>query len=167
MKSRVVIVIVVAVLTGCGGRVYLEQPWVAGVATTYKARHEVLRSVLTQSQLEALSRWFGQHLSGWHGMITEVPIRSAIYSLDLELTRADGRRAYVGLDERADGSYYMLVSTSEKCSYASSAGLFKSWAGSPELSTQQAAELRRMVAAKDRVPSGVTGTLEVQPPAQM
>jgi hypothetical protein len=160
MRLRVVLVIAVAVLTGCGGRVNLEEPWIAGVATTYKARHEALRSVLTQSQLEALSRWFGQHLSGWQGMITEAPMRSAIYSLDLELKRADGKMASIGLDERADGSYYMVVSTSEKWSYVSSGRLFKSWAGSREVSTQQAAELRRMVGAEDHVPSDVTGTIK-------
>jgi hypothetical protein len=102
-------------------------PLISGEVATLEARHETSRKELSQTQLQALSHWLGLHKSGWHGMVTEATSEPAV--LRISLKDANGRTGSIAVLQNAHGGHYLrFVSSSEKWSYRSFGGLFKSWA---------------------------------------
>jgi hypothetical protein len=122
----------------------ISTPLVSGDVATFEKRHETSRRDLSHAQVEALSRWLGLHMSGWHGMITESS--SEPVSLQFSLRDADRKTGALAVVASAHGGYYLqFTSSSQKWSYRSLGGLFKSWAATRALSPDELNQLQRTV----------------------
>ncbi len=120
-------------------------PLVSGDVATLENRHETSHRELSQAQLRALSQWLRQHKSGWHGMITEATNQPR--PVQFSIKDAAGKTGSIAVVARADGSHYLqFISSSEKWSYRSLGGLFKSWAATRELSSEELNQLRQAAA---------------------
>jgi hypothetical protein len=120
-------------------------PLVQGNVVTFEAGHEATRKELSRTELQALSEWLRLHKSNWHGMLTEAPVGQKS-RLDISLKDATGKTGSMAVVARAQGGYYLrFISSSEKWSYQSFGGLFKSWAATRQLSAEDLKQLLRAV----------------------
>lgn len=122
----------------------IRAPLMSADVATYEDRHEASRKELSNTQLKALSQWLASHKSGWHGMITEASSEPAALQFSLKDSR--GKTGSLAVVVRTRGGYYMrFVSSSERWSYQSFGGLFKSWGAARALSGEELSELLRAV----------------------
>lgn len=118
----------------------------SGEAVAFENRHEVGRQALSPDQLQSLSQWFGEHRSGWHGLIT--PASSEPGELQLRFNDTDGKSTVVNVIAQADGHRYLRVTTSDTWAYVSRGGLFKSWAAARPISADELDDLQALLHRK-------------------
>jgi hypothetical protein len=125
---------------------------VAGDVATLQDRHETSRRELSQPQVQALSRWLDRHKSGWQGMITESS--SEPRCLRFSLKDGDGKLGSIEVVAGVHGDYLQFRTSSEKWSYRSFGGLFKSWAATRALSPEELDQLEQAVGLSSTPDSG-------------
>lgn len=146
-RTRLVAISIAASGTAVAG-IEIGAPLVSGDVATVEHRHEASRKKLSQTELQALSQWLALHKTGWRGMITEPSSEPA--ALRFSLKDSKGRTGSISVVVGLHGGYYLqFVSSSEKWSYQSSVGLFKSWAATHALSAEDLSQLLRAVDIQD------------------
>jgi hypothetical protein len=88
----------------------METPLLSAQVTTFEARRESSRHVLSEPQLQALSAWLGSHQSGWQGVFTEASSEARPFVFSLK--DASGRTAAMEVVAREHGGYYLRFSSS-------------------------------------------------------
>lgn len=143
--KRVTMLAAVFIIVSCPALAGIEfgTPLVSGDVATLEGRYETSRRELSQPQVQALSGWLDRHKSGWHGMITEST--SEPRCLQFLLKDADGKLGSIEVVAGVHGDYLQFHSSSEKWSYRSLGGLFKSWAGMRALSLEELSQLEQVV----------------------
>ena len=122
----------------------IAAPLISGEVATLADRHQTGRKELSQAQLQSLSHWLASHRSGWHGMVTEASSEPA--ALQFLLKDSNGKIGSLAVVASARGDYYLqFVSSSEKWSYQSFGGLFKTWAATRALSAEDLSQLLHAV----------------------
>lgn len=132
IKQILLCFLVASALAGCGTD--FGMPLESGEVVTFENRQEATREALSPDQLRALSAWFEQHRSGWHGLIT--PASTEPTQMQLSLKHTDGRQTFVSVIVQANGDRYLLLTSSYKWAYRSPGGIFKSWAAALPVSDQ-------------------------------
>ena len=144
MKRIATLVALSIVVSGSAlAGIAMGTPLVSGEVATLEDRHETSRKDLSQAQLQELSEWLVQHKSGWHEMITGASSEPTVLAFSLK--DATGKTGSIAVVVRTNGSHYLRFnSSSQRWSYRSFGGLFKSWAAMRALSAGELDQLLRM-----------------------